>query len=294
MRIGSRQIGWAIVVASSALQSFAQVAGEPVSIPDPLAMVKEIEAHQHRLDDIRENYTFHEIRQLDLLDKTGEIKSSTTEEREVFFVNGHKIRRLIKKNGEELSPSELKSEQNRVMKLVERDIKAPPGNGTERREGNITISQLLEMMTISNPRRISFHERATLAFDFIGDPEAKAHGLAPSAAKKMSGTLLIDEAAHQVTRIEVTFDEDFHIAGGLLFSIQKGTSISMEQSLVGDGLWMQTASETHLAARALLFDSLRQDMHDKAFDFRRFDIGMLNATPAKLAEPDEPVQPVIQ
>jgi esterase/lipase len=127
------------------------------------------------------------------------------------------------------------------------------------------------MAKISNPRRISFHERDTLAFDFVGDPSAHGHGMEQNAAKKMAGTVWIDEADRQVARLEVTFYDNFRIGGGLLGSVQKGSTIEVQQSPIGDGLWMQTASEQHVAAR-IAVKSVRQNVHVKAFDFKKFDV----------------------
>ncbi len=47
-------------------------------MPDPATLVQEIEAHQRSLDELRENYTFHEIIKTDELDGNGSVKDSTT------------------------------------------------------------------------------------------------------------------------------------------------------------------------------------------------------------------------
>src|SRR5580704_18381395 len=73
-------------------------------LPAPAALLEEVKANQHKLDQIRENYTFHMIRRVDALDKNGAIVTTSTIEREVFFVNGHRIARLVKKDGKDLSP----------------------------------------------------------------------------------------------------------------------------------------------------------------------------------------------
>ena len=78
-------------------------------IPEPATLVKEIEAHQRRVDEVRENYTFHENTLTDELDPKGAVKRIDSEEREVFFVNGYRIARLVKKNGRELSEGDRKS-----------------------------------------------------------------------------------------------------------------------------------------------------------------------------------------
>src|SRR5580692_3270797 len=244
-------------------------------IPEPATLAKEVEAHQRRMDELRENYTFHEITLTDELDRSGTVKTTDSEERDVFFVNGYRIARLIKKNGKELSEGDRKSEQDRVNRLIEKDMNAPRGHFYNRRGENVGVSQILPLMKISSPGRTSLNGRITLTFDFVGDPHLKTHGLAEGAARKIAGTVWIDEADREVARLEARFDDDFRIGGGVLASIRKGTSLIFEQSRLGQGLWMPTVSEVHLSARELLVKGVRQNIHIKDFDFRRFDVGVL-------------------
>lgn len=243
-------------------------------IPDPVTLLKEIRANQIKLEEIRENYTFHELIRTDTLDRNDAVKESTSTESEVFFVNGKRIRRLVKKDGAELSPRDREHEQNRVMKEIGSDLKAGPGQRQGRGGGgrNGFILEVLAVAKISNARRISFRGRPTVTFDFVGDPHASSHGAEQNAGKKMAGTLWIDDADRQVARLEVHFYENFRMAGGLLVSVQKGTGVIVDQSPLGDGLWMQTAQEIHLAARVVV-KSLHENLHTQDFDFKKFDIG---------------------
>jgi hypothetical protein len=240
------------------------------AIPDPVALLQDIVAHQHKMDEVRENYTFHRIRRTDDLDKNGVVTKTETTEREIFFVNGRRVGRLVKKDGIELSAQEQRAEQNRINKEVPRLLKLPAPKERQSSE----LSDLLAVAKISNPRRLSRNGRATLAFDFAGDPKARAHGMDQNIAKKIAGTIWIDEADRQVARLEVRFDDNFHLGGGLLASIQKGTTFAAEQSPVGQGLWLETSSEEHVSAR-LLVKNFRQNVHVQDVDFKRFDVGVL-------------------
>jgi len=244
-------------------------------VPEPAILVKEIEAHQRRMDEVQENYTFREITLTDELDPKGAVNGSSSEEHEVFFVNGYRIAHLVKKNGKDLNEGDRKGEQDRIKRLIEKDMKAPPGHSFNRRGENVGVSQILALMKISNPRRITLNGRSTLAFDFVGDNHAKAHGLAENAARKIAGTVWVDEMDRGVARLEARFDDNLRIGGGFVANIQKGTSLIFEQSRLEQGLWMPAVSEIHLAARELLVKGVRRNIHVKDFEFRRFDVGML-------------------
>src|SRR5579862_1301363 len=75
-------------------------------VPDPAALLEQVKANQHKMDQVRENYTFTMFRKVDDLDRNGAVVKTESTESEVFFVNGRRIARLTKKDGKPLSPSE--------------------------------------------------------------------------------------------------------------------------------------------------------------------------------------------
>ncbi len=132
---------------------------------------------------------------------------------------------------------------------------------------------ILTVAKVSNPRRTTLKGRTALAYDFAGDPAAHGRNMEENALKKTAGTIWFDDADRQVARVEIHFFDNFRIAGGLLANVQKGTSIELEQSPVGDGLWMQTSMEQHVGVR-VAFVNTRENEHVTNFDFKKFDVAM--------------------
>ena len=154
-------------------------------------MLREVEAHQKELDKIRENYTFREVQTTRQLDSHGTVKKIETEEHEVFFVKGHQVEKLVRKDGKDLTPDQARKEQDRVNKEV---IKISQQGEDKPDKDDITVARLLQIVTFSRPRRVSLNGRDTIAFDFAGDEHAKTHGRGEDALKKVSGTVWVDEA----------------------------------------------------------------------------------------------------
>jgi hypothetical protein len=229
----------------------------------------EVEAHQKQLDKVREDYTYHEIVQSDELDGNGRVKKSETTENEVFFVNTHRIQRKVKKNGTSLSPGDEKKEQEDVTKQIEKAQKIPPHTSMHG-DSEVSVSRLLAIMKVSNPRRVSLKGRDTIAFDFTGDPQAKTHGMAEDFSKKIGGTLWVDEQDREVSRMEVHVDDNFHIGGGLVASIQKGSTFVFEQALINQELWLPTTAEVHLGARVLLLKGVHENLHIRNDEYKKF------------------------
>jgi hypothetical protein len=245
--------------------SLAQATQPP--LPDVPTLMKQVEEHQHKLDQVRENYTYHETVITHELDKKGNIKKNESEESDVFFVNSHEIERKVKKNGKELSDSEQKKEEERVEKEAEKASKTPPGQSTDK--DDVSISRLLEIMKVSNPRREQMDGRSVIAFDFTGDPHAKTHGMAENASKKLSGTIWVDESDRQVRRMIAHFDDNFHIGFGL-FSVGKGSTFTFDQKLVNNELWLPTNAQIHIIAHAIGVIGWRGDIAVTDNDYKKF------------------------
>lgn len=269
----------AIVLLTMAAAAAAQ-APPAAPLPDIRQLMQEVQAHQRRLDKVRESYTYSSMQTVEDIDANGQVKKTETEEHEDFFVHGHVIERTVKKNGRPLSDRDAEKETQRVTKMVEKAEKTPPGQPLE--GPTISVSRVLEIMDVRNERRVMFRGRPAIVFDFVGRKDAKTHGLAEDASKKLQGSIWIDEADRQVAHLEVSFIDNFHVAGGLLANVQKGSNFHFDQALVphpkddhspehGE-LWLPTGGEGTIQARVLLFKNMRQHIVERDYDYKRFKV----------------------
>jgi hypothetical protein len=273
----------AIMLASS-LATVAQAPSPP--LPDIRQLMREVVAHQSQIEKIRENYTYNSLQTIQEIDSDGKIKKTETEERNDFFVNGHLIERIEKKDGQALSGRDREKENDRVAKLIEKAQKTPASQFLENQD--LSVSQLLDLIDVRNPRSILFRGRPTFVFDFIGRKDAKTHGLAEDATKKLQGTVWIDEADRQVARLQVSFNENFRIAGGLFATVEKGSNFEFDQAPVEGGLWLPTGGEANMRARLLLLKSLRQHLAERDFGFQKFQVKTQQSNEARVAPAARP------
>ena len=249
-------------------------------LPDAQQLMREVANHQKQLDKVRESYTYTSLQTTQDLDANGKITKTESTENEDFFVNGHAIERVVKKNGQPLSPNEEKKETERITKLVEKAQKTPADQSLEGQ--TVSVSHMLEIMDVSTPRHESYRGRPAIVFDFVGRKDAKTHGMVEDASKKLKGTIWIDEADRQVAHLEVTFADNFHVAGGLLANIQKGTTFHFDQAPVADGLWLPTGGEATVQARVLLLKNMRQHFTEKVYGYKRFSVETEQVKDAKV------------
>jgi len=240
------------------------------ALPDIRQLLLEVQQHQKQLEKVRENYTYSSLQTTQDIDANGQVKKTETLEGEDFFVNGHVIERTVKKNGQPLSPHEEQKETGRVTKLVEKAEKLPPDQPLE--GPGITVSRLLQIMDVRNPRRENYRGRPAIVFDFIGRKDARTHGLMEDASKKLQGTVWIDEADRQVAHMEVSFNDNFRIAGGLVATIEKGSSFRFDQEQINGELWLPTGGEGTMEARVLMVKGLRQHFTERDYDYKRFRV----------------------
>ncbi|HEY1963769.1 MAG TPA: hypothetical protein VGG59_02515 [Acidobacteriaceae bacterium] len=219
-------------------------------LPDVPTLLHSVEANQETLDRAREEYTFRQQQQLTFFDKGGKVRRTEERVSNVFFVHGQPIETLISKNGKPLSAGELKKQQDRAAKDAVKYAAQPYG---QRDKNEVSVSRLLAITRFSNPRRIMEGGRSVIAVDFTGDPHAKTHGRNEDAVKKVQGTVWIDEAAREVTRMRASFDEPVRIGFGLFATVDAGSHFSFEQALVRNEVWLPTSIDAHFDGKAALF-----------------------------------------
>jgi hypothetical protein len=245
----------------------ARAASDLPALPDAATMLREVEAHQKQLDRVREDYTFRAVQTVRELDSSGNTKKIGTEEHEVFFVNGNRVQKLVRRDGKDLTPEQARKEQDRVNKEVLK-VSQPGYKNADKDE--ITVARLLQIVAFSRPRRVRLNGRETIAFDFAGDEHAKTHGRDEDALKKVSGTIWIDEADREVSRMSATLDENYHVGFGLLASVAKGSNVVFDQALIRNEAWLPTEIALHLQARAFLVAGIRADIDIRFDQYRKF------------------------
>jgi hypothetical protein len=191
------------------------------------------------------------------------------------------VGRTVKKNGQPLSGHDLEKETERLTKLVGKAEKTPSDQPLEGQE--ISVSRLLKIMDVRNERRESYRGRPAIVFDFVGRKDAQTHGLAEDASKKLQGTLWVDETDRQIAHLDAAFDDNFHVGGGVVANVQKGSNFHFDQAQVNDEVWLPTGAEGTMQARVLLVKSYRQHVTERDYDYKRFRVEAEQGKGAKVA-----------
>ena len=260
----------------------AQTAPAPDAkrLPDIASLLRDVDAKQKEMDKIQKDYIYKEDSKEEDLDKDNNVKKTTLEQHEIFYIGTQEISRLLQKDGKDLSPDEARKEKERVDKEIEKAKKKEAKDGPDK--DDINVETFLRICDFTNPRREVRNGRDTIVFDFQGKPDAKTNGIAQNVVKKVAGTLWVDESSRAVARMEVHFADTFKMGGGLLASIQKGSWLIVDQGLVNDEVWLPTSTEAMFTGRVLLFKGFHARSTSRYSDYRKFR----SKTSITLAEPD--------
>ena len=260
--------------AAKAQQDQAQPEERP--LPDIPTLMQQVQANLKGAEAARKDYIYHSVETLQELDGNGVVKKTTVNQYDVFWINGVPVRKLVKKNGKDLTPDEQKKESERIDKDVakarERKDKAEAkGKETSSRGDElVTASRILELGTFSNPRRVKLDGRDTIVADYAGNPKAKTQNRAEEVIRDLVGTVWVDEQDHVLRKTEGRFLTAFKVGAGLVVNIHKDTSFSYDQKKVNGEVWLPAQFEGKGAFRFLLFAGFNGRVTLQMSDYRKF------------------------
>ncbi len=258
-------------------------------LPDPKQLFLEIDKNQHAIDKLKENYAGSRTEEETEYGSNGKVKRHETTEYTFFYLLGHEVSTLVKKDGKPLSEAEQKKEDERAQKRIKeiqaeqakkkaREEKAREEGKQPADEDEVEIEIFLRACQFVNPRRERFRGQDVLVFDFEGNPDFKPRKLAEKIVQKLAGVIWIDEQALDVARLEAYFTSDAKIAGGLLVNLQRGTGFVFEQAFLNNEVWLPTYEEAHVGARVLLVKGVRVTAMTRYSNYRRFNVESISQT----------------
>ena len=233
-------------------QAPAQTPARNKPLPDPAELLQRALANEKKLAAEQERYDCRVTDQVTQTGKNGNVQKTTTEVKELFYVNGIPIERTLSKNGKALSPGEARKQDERVMK----ETLKYSNQATARKEiseQNQQIQDFLEAMILTNGRREIENGRSVLYYDIVPDPKFHARNLYQHFAAVMRGTVSIDEQTGEIIDFNVKSVADLKIGGGLLADLHKGLWVHIHNHAEPDGVWLTDLAEGSGNARAFLF-----------------------------------------
>jgi hypothetical protein len=282
-------------------------------LPDIDGLIRQVTAQQRASRKTLSQYTYRSLDSEQILDSHGSVKKTTTKDFETFCImNAGCFHRLTSVDGKPLPEDAMKRQNDEIDSKIawikERNEKiaagqAPPPPLKSKKSDEFDdddgvyayfISMFLQagprLGTFSNVRRIMWHDRPSIAIDYIGNPNAKSQSLIEGVFRNLSGTVWMDEQDHALVRFEGRVYQDYKVGGGLLADVHKGATVQMDWIRVNDEVWLPAAFNGRGSARLLIFSNHSEQLDRKWSDYRKFRASS-TILPGVFAAPDVPTTP---
>jgi len=254
-RIGALLI---VVAASSAL--FAQDSG-PDKLPTPASVLdarqivgKSLVATQHSWQ-ARDEYVYVERDEDRRMDSTGKVQSENVDVTRMTLVDGVRFEQLMEHNGQ-LPSAEEQRKRNQELDKLKRET---PGERAARIQKNQENRDVLRDLLQAFDFRLVGDEiiagRPAYVFAATPHPGYHAHGPYSKLFSRVEGKLWVDKQDFGWVKAEGQVTQSFSM-GLFVARVQRGSRIILEQTCLGDALWVPKRIEMRANARILLLKSL--------------------------------------
>jgi hypothetical protein len=260
----------AMVAASAAL--FAQSSGPDkpqnhAGVLDASQIVSPSVAATERSWEVRDHYTYMERDEDRRLDSLGQVKSENVDVTRMILVNGARFELLLERNGQLPSAKEQRKRDEELDKLKH---ETPEEQAERLRKGQENRSFLRDVI-----EAFDFHlvgeeivgGRLAYVLQVTPHPGYHAHGKYGKMFSKVEGTLWVDKQDFGWIKVDGQVTQSFSM-GLFVARVQRGSHIILEQTCVGDGVWVPKRLEMRASARILFLKSLDIDRILTYSDYR--------------------------
>jgi hypothetical protein len=268
-----------IVLIEAAILSAAALCAQPLHAQD----VREIVRKSVELDQANwlrmKDYTWTAKNTERHLDSAGKTKSVDTEAWETLVLDGELHRRIIERNGKQLSPDEQRKQQEKLDKAVakleretpdqrQRRLQELEKNREKDREFLREIPELYDFR-LEGDAKVDGHDAWVI--DATPKPDYKPKLRDAKPLLKIKGKLWIDKAEFQWVRLEAETTDTISF-GLFLARLNPGAKLVFEQTRVNDEIWLPKREFTSGTGRLGLVKKIAMEQELTWSSYRKFQV----------------------
>jgi len=250
-----------MVAVSTAL--FAQSGGSDksknyASVLDARQIVGESVEATERSWQARDHYTYTERDDDRRLDSLGQVKSEDVDITRMILVNGARFEQLIEHNGQVPSAKEQKKSDDDLDKLKHETTDERVARLRKDEENRSFLRDLLEAFDFHLIGDEVIDGRPAYVLQATPHPGYHAHGKFGKMFSKVEGKLWVNKQDFGWIKVDGEVTQSFSM-GLFVARVQRGSHIILEQTCVGDGVWVPSRLQIRASARILFLKSLDID-----------------------------------
>lgn len=258
-RIGSRSARFILLLAA-AFASTSPAQNTPPATTDPTALISR--AVKHRLD---ADKTHRPVRYL--IHKTDERRDTT---KQIIETTDGDVARLIAIGGKPLSAEADRTELARLDTLATHPEMQDHRHKSEQKDAE-RVDRLLALMPSAFLYRLDGETACSSGqcyrLSFTPDPHFNSPNLEANILRGIAGEIWIDVAQERLVRIDGHFVADVDFGFGILGKLNKGGTVLLEQTDIGNHDWELTRLSLHVTGKALMVKPLSFQINEETSHF---------------------------
>jgi hypothetical protein len=203
----------------------------------------------------RDHYTYVERDDDRRLNSLGQLKSESVDLTRMMVVNGARFEQLLEHNGQPPTAKEQKRSDDDLDKLKHETLDEQSVRLRKDQDNRAFLQDVLEAFDFRLIGEETLDGRPAYVLQATPHPGYRAHGKYAKVFSRVEGKLWVDKQDFGWIKVDGQVTQSFSL-GLILARVERGSHITMEQTCVGDGVWMPKQIEIRATARILLLKSL--------------------------------------
>ena len=265
-------MGTLLVMVAASTVLFGQSSGpdtlqKHASVADARQIVSPSVEATERSWQARDHYTYVERDENRRLNSQGQVKSENVDVIRMIVVNGARFEQLMERNGQLPSAREQKKSDDDMDKLKHESPDEQTARLRKDQENRAFLRDILEAFDFRLIDEEIVAGRPAYVLQATPHPGYHAHGKYGKMFSRVEGKLWVDKQDFGWMKVDGQVTQSFSI-GLVLARVERGSHIILEQTCIGDGVWVPKRIEIRAAARILFLKSLDIDRILTYSDYR--------------------------
>ncbi len=253
-------IGMLLVMVAAATALFAQSSGpetpqNPASVADSRQIVGPSVLATERSWEARDHYTYMERDEDRRLNSLGQVKLESVDVTRMIVVNGARFEQLLEHNGQLPSTKEQKRSDDDLDKLKHETPEEQRARLRKDQENRAFLRDVVEAFDFRLVGEEIVGGRPAYVLHATPHPGYHARGKYAKMFSRVEGKLWVDKQDFGWIKVDGQVTQSFSI-GLILARVERGSHITLEQTCVGDAVWVPKRIEIRATARILFLKSL--------------------------------------
>jgi len=264
------QVFLVMVMASTALFAQSSNSDRPLkqtSVADARQIVSPSVVATQRSWQARDHYTYLERDEDRRLNSEGQVKTENVDVTRMIVVNGARFEQLMEHNGQLPSAKEQKKSDDDLKKLSHETPDEQTARLRKDQDNRAFLRDVLEAFDFRLIDEEMVSGRPAYVLQATPHPGYRAHGKYGKMFSKVEGKLWVDKQDFGWIKVDGEVTQSFTM-GLFVARVERGSHVILEQTCVGDAVWVPKRIEIRATARILFLKSLAIDRILTYSDYR--------------------------